>query len=69
MFTPDKNLDPCYQCGWLGMCTIACPLADPARQIPSTVSTSPELDPALADSTFEIVLDENPDLDPSADAV
>ncbi len=66
MFKPEKNLDPCYQCGWLGMCTIACPLADPARQISPTISTAPELDPTLADSAFEIVAAEKPDLDPPA---
>jgi hypothetical protein len=61
MNKPPKDLDLCYQCGWLGMCTVACPLLDPAQQIPVSVSTAPDLDPALDDLSFEIVHDTSPD--------
>ncbi len=48
----------CAQCGWLGMCVIACPLADPARLISPGCTTAPGLDKALDDEAFEIVADE-----------
>ncbi len=49
----------CYQCGWLGLCTIACPLADPALAIPPESSTHPDIENQV-DEVFDIVI-ENPD--------
>ncbi|MGB8646059.1 MAG: hypothetical protein WCF84_12540 [Anaerolineae bacterium] len=51
----EKKRELCYQCGWLGLCAIACPLSDPARMIPPDYSTHPGMD-ADADEAFEIVI-------------
>ncbi len=47
------------QCGWLGLCLMACPLWDPARRIPPTGSTAPGLDDAREDERYEIVISED----------
>ncbi len=54
------DLIPCYQCGWLGMCVIACPLRDPARSISPDCSTHPNVDTLDEDEAFEIVLADKP---------
>ncbi len=46
----------CYQCGWLGLCAMACPLADPAKAIRPEYSTHPDIENA-ADVAFEIVVE------------
>ncbi len=51
-----SEYDLCYQCGWLGLCAIACPLADPAKAIRPEHSTHPDIANA-ADERLEIVLD------------
>lgn len=52
-----QDLFACYRCGWLGLCDISCPLADPAHRIPVTISTAPDLGVA-DDVPFEIVGEE-----------
>ncbi len=63
---PLQDYDLCYQCGWLGMCTVACPLLDPARMIPPGISTQPTLDDALDDVAFEITTPEDTDDGPGS---
>ncbi len=56
---PEETM-ACYQCGWLGMCVVSCPLADPARMISPTMSSIAGLDSSLDDVQFEIVLEHAP---------
>ena len=44
-------------CGWLGLCIVACPPADPVRDLPRDISTAPalQLDP---DARFEILFED-----------
>ncbi len=50
----------CTQCGWLGLCVVACPLSDPARMISPSISTAPGIEEE-EDTAFEIVWqDEEP---------
>ncbi len=50
------DFDLCYQCGWLGLCTVSCPLADPAKAIRPESSTHPDIEHAT-DEAFEIVVE------------
>ena len=50
------DFDLCYQCGWLGLCVIACPLASPERAIRPEYSTHPDIEIKGADEAFEIVI-------------
>ncbi len=54
------DYDLCYQCGWLGLCVVACPLADPARAIRPDASTHPDIQDAGANDEFEIVIESQP---------
>ncbi len=60
MSKPLQDYDLCYQCGWLGMCTVACPLLDPARMIPPAISNTPALGPEFDTTSFEITSEEDP---------
>ncbi len=56
---PLQDYDLCYQCGWLGLCTIACPLLDPVRMISPAISSAPGLGAEFEAVTFEITWEEN----------
>ncbi len=60
MAEPVQDYELCCQCGWLGMCTVACPLLDPARMISPHISTAPRLEAELDNPAFEITLEEKP---------
>lgn len=60
MAEPLQDYTLCYQCGWLGMCTVACPLLDPARMISPYISTAPGLEAELDASAFDIHLEADP---------
>ncbi len=60
MVEPLQDYEFCYHCGWLGMCTVACPLLDPAHMISPHISTAPGLEAELDVPSFEILLEEKP---------
>ncbi len=51
------ELLPCYECGWLGLCVIACPLRDLATTISSECTTTPGLE---QDEPFQVLLEPQP---------